>query len=87
MNNLKAHFGNRVRAFVNTLFNKKEKVERLGQKLKEDNCHEDSIKKAIREEVYTPCNHLKEAVARKEMLKKNIRRRIFEEVKDTLCLL
>ncbi|GAA5807289.1 hypothetical protein MFLAVUS_000646 [Mucor flavus] len=66
LNNLKAHFGNILRSFVNRLFNKDEKAKNLREKMKANGSTEEAIKSAIRKEVYQPCNQVKQAIIKKE---------------------
>ncbi|GAA5808780.1 hypothetical protein MFLAVUS_002176 [Mucor flavus] len=66
LNNLKAHFGNRLRSFVNRLFKKDEKAKNLREKMKANGSTEEAIKSAIRKEVYQPCNQVKQAIIKKE---------------------
>ncbi|CEP17069.1 hypothetical protein [Parasitella parasitica] len=66
-NNMKAHFGNRLRALINKLFKKKEKVESLTKEMKTNNFGIKEIKQAIRKNVYQPCNQVKLAITKKNM--------------------
>ncbi|GAA5807736.1 hypothetical protein MFLAVUS_001111 [Mucor flavus] len=66
LNNLKAHFGNRLRSFANRLFNKDEKAKNIREKMKANGSTEEVIKSAIRKEVYQPCNQVKQAIIKKE---------------------
>lgn len=66
-NNMKAHFGNRLRALINKLFKKKEKVESLTKEMEANNFGIKKIKQAIRENVYQPCNQVKMAIKKKNM--------------------
>ncbi|KAG2192045.1 hypothetical protein INT47_006692 [Mucor saturninus] len=72
INNLKAHFGNRLRSFVNKLFNKDEKARNICEKLKANGYTEQAIKAAIRKEVYQPCNQVKQAIAKKEIPERSL---------------
>ncbi|CEP15153.1 hypothetical protein [Parasitella parasitica] len=66
-NNMKAHFGNRLRALINKLFKKKEKVESLTKEMEANNFSIKEIKQAIRKNVYQPCNQVKLAITKKNM--------------------
>ncbi|KAG0868071.1 hypothetical protein G6F16_008301 [Rhizopus arrhizus] len=66
-NNIKAHFGNRLRGLVNKLFKKKEKAESLRGEMQANKSSSKAIKEAIRKKIYRPCNQVKLAIAKKEM--------------------
>ncbi|KAG1040758.1 hypothetical protein G6F43_012222 [Rhizopus delemar] len=66
-NNIKAHFGNRLRSLINKLFKKKEKVESLRGEMQANKSSSKVIKEAIRKTIYRPCNRVKLAIAKKEM--------------------
>ena len=66
-NNIKAHFGNRLRQFVNIILQKKERANNLRKEMKENGSDEKAIKSAIRSKIYGPCNQISRAVARKEI--------------------
>lgn len=68
-NNITAHFGNRLRAFLNKLCKNAEKIKRLRQEMGDNGCSKKDIKKAIRSQVYVPSNLVKQAVSRKKMPK------------------
>ncbi|KAG1042688.1 hypothetical protein G6F43_011834 [Rhizopus delemar] len=66
-NNIKAHFGNRLRSLINKLFKKKEKAEGLRGEMQANKSSSKAIKEAIRNKIYRPCNQVKLAIAKKEM--------------------
>ncbi|KAG1391200.1 hypothetical protein G6F60_012680 [Rhizopus arrhizus] len=66
-NNIKAHFGNRLRGLINKLFKKKEKAESLRGEMQANKSSSKAIKEAIREKIYRPCSQVKLALAKKEM--------------------
>ncbi|KAG0887908.1 hypothetical protein G6F34_012974 [Rhizopus arrhizus] len=66
-NNIKAHFGNRLRGLINKLFKKKEKAESLRGEMQANKSSSKAIKEAIRKKIYGPCNKVKLAIAKKEM--------------------
>ncbi|KAG2235618.1 hypothetical protein INT48_002392 [Thamnidium elegans] len=66
-NNIKAHFGNRLRTFLNKLFKKKDKTKSLREEMQASGSSEEDIKEAIRSRVYVPCNQMKSTISRKGM--------------------
>ncbi|KAG0981278.1 hypothetical protein G6F29_007183 [Rhizopus arrhizus] len=66
-NNIKAHFGNRLRGLINKLFKKKEKAESLRGEMQANKSSSKAIKEATRKKIYGPCNQVKLAIAKKEM--------------------
>lgn len=64
-NNIKAHFGNRLRALINKLFEKKEKAEIVKKDMQERKCDTKAIKEAIRKKVYEPCNQVRQCITKK----------------------
>ncbi|KAG1447675.1 hypothetical protein G6F55_011001 [Rhizopus delemar] len=66
-NNIKAHFGNKLRGLINKLFKKKEKAEGLRGEMQANKSSSKAIKEAIRNKIYRPCNQVKLAIAKKEM--------------------
>ncbi|KAG0930827.1 hypothetical protein G6F28_009825 [Rhizopus arrhizus] len=66
-NNIKAHFGNRLRGLINKLFKKRGKAESLGGEMQANKSSSKAIKEAIRKKIYQPCNQVKLAIANKEM--------------------
>ncbi|EIE85196.1 hypothetical protein RO3G_09906 [Rhizopus delemar RA 99-880] len=66
-NNIKTHFGNRLRNLINKLFKKKEKAESLRGEMQANKSSSKVIKEAIRKTIYRPCNRVKLAIAKKEM--------------------
>ncbi|KAG1473802.1 hypothetical protein G6F56_000741 [Rhizopus delemar] len=64
-NNIKAHFGNRLRALINKLFEKKKKAEIVKKDVQERKCDTKAIKKAIRKKVYEPCNQVRQCITKK----------------------
>ncbi|PHZ09527.1 uncharacterized protein RHIMIDRAFT_240649 [Rhizopus microsporus ATCC 52813] len=61
LNNIKAHFGNRLRAILNKVCKTKELAADLRKDLKKKNVDKRAVNKALREEVYGPCNQNKTA--------------------------
>ncbi|ORE09056.1 hypothetical protein BCV72DRAFT_321325 [Rhizopus microsporus var. microsporus] len=59
LNNIKAHFGNRLRAILNKVCKTKELAADLRKDLKKKNVDKRAVNKALREEVYGPCNQKK----------------------------
>lgn len=66
-NNIKAHFGSRLRNILNKLFKKKEKMEDIRGRMNATNATKEEINKALRDQVYKPCDQMKLSVSRKEM--------------------
>jgi hypothetical protein len=66
-NNIKAHFGNRLRGLINKLFKKKEKAEGLRGEMKTNKSSSKAIKEATRKKIYRPCNQVKLVITKKEM--------------------
>ncbi|KAG1537694.1 hypothetical protein G6F46_010207 [Rhizopus delemar] len=66
-NNIKAHFGNRLRSLINKLFKKKEKAESLRGEMQANKSSSKVIKETIRKKIYRPCNQVKLAISKKEM--------------------
>lgn len=64
-NNIKAHFGNRLRAYLNKLFKTKEKAKTLRKEMHEKGSSKKEIKEAIRSQVYAPCNQIKLVISKK----------------------
>ncbi|CEG77329.1 hypothetical protein RMATCC62417_12103 [Rhizopus microsporus] len=58
LNNIKAHFGSKLWAILNKLCKTKELAADL---------HKRAVNKALREEVYGPCNQVKRAIEKKEI--------------------
>ena len=65
-NNIKAHFGNRLRGLINKLFKKKEKAESLRGEMQANKSSSKAIKEATREKIYRLCNQVKLAIAKKK---------------------
>ncbi|RCH99918.1 hypothetical protein CU097_014140 [Rhizopus azygosporus] len=66
-NNIKAHFGNRLRTILNKLCEKKKLAEDLSEELKKKKSSKEAISKILRKKVYDPCNQVKSAVEKKVM--------------------
>ncbi|KAI8083355.1 uncharacterized protein B0P05DRAFT_489037, partial [Gilbertella persicaria] len=66
-NNIKAHFGNRLRMLLNMLSKKEEKLLSLDHRMKAVNATKQAIKEARRKEVFEPFNKMKFAVSKKEI--------------------
>ncbi|GAA5817226.1 hypothetical protein MFLAVUS_010769 [Mucor flavus] len=67
LNNIRAHFGHKLRIFLNNLCGKKEKWDHLHKRLTDEGYSKDMIKEKIHEEVLKPCNQIKLAIAKKKM--------------------
>ncbi|GAA5811180.1 hypothetical protein MFLAVUS_004611 [Mucor flavus] len=67
LNNIRAHFGHKLRTFLNNLCGKKEKWDHLHKRLTEEGYSKDMIKEKIHKEVLKPCNQIKLAIAKKKM--------------------
>lgn len=67
INNIKAHFGNRSRSFINKVCQKKELTNSIRKELKQKNVDKKDAHKALQERVYNPCNQVKVAVEKKEL--------------------
>ncbi|GAA5794847.1 hypothetical protein HPULCUR_000195 [Helicostylum pulchrum] len=67
LNNIKAHFGNRLRSFLNELFKRKEKEKSVREEMQAKRSTDKYIKEAIRKQVYVPCNDMKSDVSKKNM--------------------
>ncbi|ORE02998.1 hypothetical protein BCV72DRAFT_338324 [Rhizopus microsporus var. microsporus] len=67
LNNIKAHFGSRLRAILNKLCKPKELAADLRKDLKQKNVDKRAVNKALREGVYGPCNQVKRAIEKKEI--------------------
>jgi hypothetical protein len=65
-NNIKAHFGNRLRGLINKLFKRKEKAESLRGEMQANKSGSKAIKTATRKKIYRPCNQVKLALAKKK---------------------
>ncbi|KAG1086694.1 hypothetical protein G6F39_012312 [Rhizopus arrhizus] len=55
-NNIKAHFGNRLRGLINKLFKKRGKAESLGGEMQANKSSSKAIKEANRKKIYRLCN-------------------------------
>lgn len=67
INNIKAHFGNRLREILNKLCEKKKLLGNLREELKKNKSSKKVVSKALRENVYDPCNQVKNAIKKKMM--------------------
>lgn len=66
INNIKAHFGNRLRQVLNLICKKQIKSNEIRQKMSKARYSEESIKQVIKETVTTPCANVKISVSRKQ---------------------
>lgn len=66
-NNLTAHFGNRLRMFLNFACNLKKESDRITKKMKEERYDEAAIKQIIKKTVIEPCNAVKLKFSQKEI--------------------
>lgn len=67
LNNLKAHFGNRLRMFLNHLCNQKEESSRLRKQMEKERYPDSAINDLIRRTVIQPCTKVKVQVAKKQI--------------------
>ncbi|KAG1140606.1 hypothetical protein G6F37_001162 [Rhizopus arrhizus] len=66
-NNIKTHFGNKLRGLINKLFKKKEKAESLRGEMQANKSSSKAIKEAARKKIYRLCDQVKLAIAKKGM--------------------
>lgn len=66
-NNIKAHFGDRLREMLNRLCKKKGKSSALRERMVLEGCSTKVIQAAVRRDIFTPCSQVKLAVAKKKM--------------------
>ncbi|GAB5587481.1 hypothetical protein Unana1_02381 [Umbelopsis nana] len=62
LNNVAEHFGNRLRYVTNELLQVKQRAKILKERLQVENANDD-IKKTVKEQVYDPAKHFKEAIS------------------------
>ncbi|KAG1440847.1 hypothetical protein G6F56_011746 [Rhizopus delemar] len=67
INNIKAHFGNRLRQVLNLICEKKKKSEEIEQRMKDVRYTKEAIKEVIRNSVTIPCANIKTSVAKKQL--------------------
>lgn len=67
LNNIKAHFGSRLRAILNKLCKTKELAADLRKDLKKNNVGKRAVNKALKEKVYGPYDQVKHAIEKKEI--------------------
>ncbi|GAA5814496.1 hypothetical protein MFLAVUS_007993 [Mucor flavus] len=67
LNNIRAHFGHRLRTFLYNLCGKKEKWDHLHKRLTDEGYSKDMIEEKIHEEVLKSYNQIKLAIAKKKM--------------------
>ncbi|KAG1472966.1 hypothetical protein G6F56_001227 [Rhizopus delemar] len=67
-NNIKAHFGNRLRTLVNKLCEKKKRADTVRKEMISEGSGEKKIKEAVHKRVYNLCNQVRLAVERNGIL-------------------
>lgn len=67
INNITAHFGNRLRQVLNLICEKEKKSKELQEKMKGARYTKEAIKEVIRNTVAIPCANIKTSVARKKL--------------------
>ncbi|GAB5587209.1 hypothetical protein Unana1_02109 [Umbelopsis nana] len=63
LNNVAEHFGNRLRYVTNELLQVNQRAKILKERLQVENANNDTIKKTVKEQVYDPAKHFKEAIS------------------------
>lgn len=67
INNIKAHFGDRLKQVVNIICGKQNKIRELEEKMKAARYTAEAIKGLIKNTVITPCANVKIAVSKKQV--------------------
>ncbi|GAA5816658.1 hypothetical protein MFLAVUS_010188 [Mucor flavus] len=67
LNNIKAHFGNRLNMSLNHICNQKEKANILRKRLEAEGYNKDVIQNKVGKEVLEPCKQIKLSVSKKKM--------------------
>ncbi|KAG1137651.1 hypothetical protein G6F37_011068 [Rhizopus arrhizus] len=71
-NNIKVHFGNRLRGLINKLFKKKEKAESLRGEMQANKSSSKAIKEATRKKIYRLCNQFVQYIKTRASVKNTL---------------